>query len=858
MPTISYQDALKSDDKNSVSAIEAPSGDLRRIGEFPNLTSLSLSGNFFVCQFTFLREVPKLEKLYLTNMGLKEIPGEIAQLPALNTLFVGQNEIRDFSVLGEMPKIVDLNLEKMNLKKVPDVVTKISGLKSLGLYDNDITSLSSLKKLKKLERLFVASNRFKKLPKEFAKLPLRELHIVRNFALEDYEVLGELTELESLSISNSTDVHSTPASVFTLKKLKALTILPMYNAGSAGIDGLENIGELEDLEELVIVGSPIREVPAGICKLQRLRILNLKDNKSLTSIENLHDLPLLEELDLSSCDLREIGEAFSTLKSLKKLDLSRNKTLENIDGLRDLPALESLQLYSKLKALPASLGTLTGLKSLRLSAKADGVDFIASLTELEELYIADCAFAGLPATLTKLKTLTVYREEESSDTYLEAYPKLVELRVNQPSFTLPNLPQLESLSIGRIKTKLDVSTIGTCTHLTSLSLHRSDGVTKIPSEFGAAKSVTKLDLSFLKMLTDVSAVGGLTALEEFKLSYARKLESLPKELGELGALRTLTLDSLDVITDIGVVGELSELRSLHIDSLDELTVLPQSLAKLTKLKSVELRSSKKLTDISVLEKVPNLDTFTAEYCKGLKRKSLGAVEKAIEARQNTHTELSMSYLQFMEGGAYKALEGKEDAQNSYPFPLCFGTVGDLLSMIEDFSWTDDVRDDEDHASNGILTDSASELKPLAVLDFGWEGCDTNNIDAYCEEIFLVDTASAKNAVFLWGHDGSPEKIHDTFDVFLASLQDFSIDEANDEVVNATRTYLEFIDGKSEKFWQIVVTGSQYEVTYGKIGKNGSSKTKEFASTEAAQKDADKLIASKKKKGYAEKAYYEFK
>jgi len=64
-------------------------------------------------------------------------------------------------------------------------------------------------------------------------------------------------------------------------------------------------------------------------------------------------------------------------------------------------------------------------------------------------------------------------------------------------------------------------------------------------------------------------------------------------------------------------------------------------------------------------------------------------------------------------------------------------------------------------------------------------------------------------------------------------------------------YLEYHDEKSAKFWKIQVNGASHTVTYGKIGKEGQSKTKDFDSEKVALKDAEKLTASKKKKGYQE-------
>ena len=64
---------------------------------------------------------------------------------------------------------------------------------------------------------------------------------------------------------------------------------------------------------------------------------------------------------------------------------------------------------------------------------------------------------------------------------------------------------------------------------------------------------------------------------------------------------------------------------------------------------------------------------------------------------------------------------------------------------------------------------------------------------------------------------------------------------------------EFSDEKSNKFWIIELDGESYTVNFGRIGTNGQTQTKEFASADAAKKEYDKLIAEKIKKGYKEKS-----
>ncbi|MBX3159254.1 MAG: WGR domain-containing protein [Deltaproteobacteria bacterium] len=60
---------------------------------------------------------------------------------------------------------------------------------------------------------------------------------------------------------------------------------------------------------------------------------------------------------------------------------------------------------------------------------------------------------------------------------------------------------------------------------------------------------------------------------------------------------------------------------------------------------------------------------------------------------------------------------------------------------------------------------------------------------------------------------------------------------------------EFVEGSSSKFWDIKLAGSSFTTTFGKIGSTGQTQIKKFASDAVAQKEHDKLVAEKVKKGY---------
>lgn len=70
--------------------------------------------------------------------------------------------------------------------------------------------------------------------------------------------------------------------------------------------------------------------------------------------------------------------------------------------------------------------------------------------------------------------------------------------------------------------------------------------------------------------------------------------------------------------------------------------------------------------------------------------------------------------------------------------------------------------------------------------------------------------------------------------------------------DAKRRYFEFVGGASRKFWEIAVAENRFAVRYGRLGTTGQEQEKTFGSAEAAQREADRLIAEKLGKGYTEK------
>jgi predicted DNA-binding WGR domain protein len=62
---------------------------------------------------------------------------------------------------------------------------------------------------------------------------------------------------------------------------------------------------------------------------------------------------------------------------------------------------------------------------------------------------------------------------------------------------------------------------------------------------------------------------------------------------------------------------------------------------------------------------------------------------------------------------------------------------------------------------------------------------------------------------------------------------------------------EFVEGTSNKFWEITLDGASFTTVWGKVGTQGQSTTKSFDGPTKAKLEYDKLVAEKVKKGYRE-------
>jgi predicted DNA-binding WGR domain protein len=90
-----------------------------------------------------------------------------------------------------------------------------------------------------------------------------------------------------------------------------------------------------------------------------------------------------------------------------------------------------------------------------------------------------------------------------------------------------------------------------------------------------------------------------------------------------------------------------------------------------------------------------------------------------------------------------------------------------------------------------------------------------------------------------------------FDSLSTFLHKLTTEEMWEEEYTSMNLRLFYQDEKSNKFWEIKVIGKCHEIRFGKTGSEGQKKVKEFDTAQIAFKEANRLVAEKKNKGYQE-------
>lgn len=281
--------------------------DISFLSKFKKITSLSLSENEDIIDYSY-----------------------ISDLVFLETLHISGNNIKDILFVKNLKFLKDLNLERNEISDITSIenLTQLRGLK---LWRNQISDISALKDLKSLTHLSLWNNKIENIN------PLENLTNLETLDLETNSIF-DLTAIQKL-----TNIHTLYLNSNKIYDLKILSNLEKLNNLFLRNNHFEDISVLQSLKKLYTLD-------IGSNKISNYSTLkNIKSLKNLTLVNNnivngefIKDLTDLSGLNLSSNQIYDIS-FLRHLKSLNHLDLSKN-IITDISPLKDLDKLSYLNL----------------------------------------------------------------------------------------------------------------------------------------------------------------------------------------------------------------------------------------------------------------------------------------------------------------------------------------------------------------------------------------------------------------------------------------------------------------------------------------------------------------------------------
>lgn len=194
-------------------------------------------------------------------------------------------------------------------------------------------------------------------------------------------------------------------------------------AGASRLDLAAGLSELpseifalaDSLEVLNLTGNRLRELPAELPRLRKLRILFCSDNDFTALPEMLGECPQLEMIGFKSCRIRHLP-ASALPPRLRWLILTDNQLDSLPTELGSCSRMQKLALAgNRLRTLPASMADLHRLELLRIAAnRLDTLpDWLAELPRLAWLAFAGnpCSDAGEAQALDRHALPAIAREQ---------------------------------------------------------------------------------------------------------------------------------------------------------------------------------------------------------------------------------------------------------------------------------------------------------------------------------------------------------------------------------------------------------------------------------------------------------------
>ena len=363
--------------------------------------------------------------------------------------------------LGSLSRLARLDCTTNELSELPASTAKLSQLVFLSLQSNRFERLPPLVgRLTSLQRLMLGNNSLTTLPYEVGFLTtLVELQVFNNPLIDPpYETISDLKQMMWSCRQKYWALVNGPLPVVKARRVgvadEVLEPEPAYQRRIA--NAMKDAADRKTLE-LQLQG--VTEIPGAVRirgkkgepdvwmhpALEHLEVLKLNMNHFRETPLITPSLGNLRTLWLRACEIDHLDEDVDHLQKLRELDLEDNRLTGLPRTFNRLRRLEVLNLAkNKLYVLPENVGTLTALRKLDLAMNRLEYlpESVTGLRMLEDLSVAVNQLYKLPVLSPGLSSLTALNLDANELNLLPA--KLGELPLRTLRASHNRLERLEA------------------------------------------------------------------------------------------------------------------------------------------------------------------------------------------------------------------------------------------------------------------------------------------------------------------------------------------------------------------------------------------------------------------------------
>uniref|UniRef100_A0A7N2LDJ8 Leucine-rich repeat-containing N-terminal plant-type domain-containing protein n=1 Tax=Quercus lobata TaxID=97700 RepID=A0A7N2LDJ8_QUELO len=489
---------------------------------FNNLEELYLGRNY-INDFVTTEDSNSLSKLQVLDLSGNNFNARIlkslAVFPSLKRLNIGGNNLEGSYTtkeLGALNNLEQLYLDDSSIDN--SFLHKVGVMNSLKVLSVQYCNLNgSLPAQRKLQEIQLSSNNFEgMLPSCMANLTslqvldLSNNHFTGNIARSR---LPSLTSLEHLYLSNNDFLIPATMSTFSnLSNLKDLLgMLPTW------------LGNMSGLTELVMAKNQLEgPIPIELCKLVRLRFLDLSENNLSGSTPSCFNSSYITSVYLNKNWLSgPIPCAFKNNSNLVTLNLRDNLLIGSIpDWIGNLSSLSILLLRENHLegTIPHCLSNITLMASTQKPIFR-GYELLLATYQIRMPYYVDWNHVGYFVTVVSQTDEAEFTTKNRIDSYngdILNYMFGIDLSCNKLVGEIP--PQLGMMSTIR-----------------AMNLSHNNLTGPIPTTFSNLKLMESLDLSYNNLSGKIPPeLTEITFLAVFSVAHNNLSGTTPERKNQFG------------------------------------------------------------------------------------------------------------------------------------------------------------------------------------------------------------------------------------------------------------------------------------------------------------------------------------